>query len=141
MVVIDVVIFSDVCLYREGLARILVSEPGLRVVGALSEEQATIDRLVTTRAHVVLIDLASPSAFTLARRLATDVPRVRLVAVGVRDDRERILECAEAGITGYVCREGAAAELIETIRGAVSGELRCTRRIAAALIERVAVLS
>jgi len=139
--VVNVLILSDVCLYREGLVRILAAEPDLRVVAAASSESEAAAELAVRATDVVLIDLATPRALDSARALARRFPGASIVALGVRDDEEGVVECAEAGITGYVHRDGTTAELIDAIRCAHTGELRCTRVAAGALIRRLAVLS
>jgi two-component system, NarL family, nitrate/nitrite response regulator NarL len=133
-----VLVLTDVCLYREGLAHLLASQPGIEGVDSASEVEEALEMLRRCRARVALIDLALPQVFEASRRLAAHFPGTVLIALGVADENDQVLSCAEAGITGYVCRDGTTSDLIEAIRCAAAGELRCSRRIAGALIARVA---
>lgn len=48
-----------------------------------------------------------------------------------------ILPIREAGVSGYVTRDGSYDELLETIRSVANGELICTPRVAGMLLRRV----
>ncbi len=136
-----VLVVSDTCLYREGLARLLTHELAPAVIGTASSVAESRERLQRERADVVLVDLALPDALGAARLLAEDFPGVKLVGLGVQDDDPQIVACAEAGMTAFVHRAGSLADLVEAIRCAAAGELSCSKRIAGALVARVARLA
>src|SRR5262249_26135221 len=48
---------------------------------------------------------------------------------------------AEAGIHGYVTRDGSVNDVVVAIQSAVRGEVACSPRVAALLFQRVATLS
>jgi DNA-binding NarL/FixJ family response regulator len=52
-----------------------------------------------------------------------------------------VLACAQAGIAGYVPREGTLDDLIAALHGAARGEAFCSPRIVAVLLRRIADLS
>jgi DNA-binding NarL/FixJ family response regulator len=138
---INVIILSDVGLYREGLASILKDGPGIRVSGTASSAAEALDVLERTPEPVALLDLATPHALEIARSLSRGCRSLRLLALGIDDERQRVLECAEAGITGFVGRGATTADLVESIRCVAAGELRCSRDIAGALIQRLAAVA
>jgi DNA-binding NarL/FixJ family response regulator len=138
---IRVAIISHVSLYREGLLRILSQVPDLFVVGqahALDDALALLDDVY---AEVVLVDLASARDLADVRTLSERYPRSRVLALGVENSGNTIADCAEAGVAGFVDRDGSVEELLATIRCTASGELRCSPRIAAALMQRIAALA
>jgi len=45
---------------------------------------------------------------------------------------------AEAGIAGYVARNGSKEDLITAVENAVRGEVHCSPRVAASLFRRLA---
>jgi len=133
-------ILSEIRLYREGLARLTGQVLGSTVRTASSAD-AAMDLLLQEAAGVVLIDLALPDALITARGLFARFPEVKIVGLGVEDTQTQILACAEAGFVGFVSRAASTDDLVETIRGALSGELVCSRRVAGALAARVAQLA
>jgi DNA-binding NarL/FixJ family response regulator len=138
---VRIVVLSDVCLYREGLARLLEGEPDFGSVSTAATVEEGLRMLTGAPADVVLLDLGLPEALHGARALATRFPGLRLVALGLQDDQGDLLACAEAGILGFVSRSGSRADLVEAIRCAGTGELACSKRVAGALIRRVASLA
>jgi DNA-binding NarL/FixJ family response regulator len=138
---IRVLIVVEVCLYREGLARALVHSPSVVVVGSTASAEAVVGSIGETRPQVILLDPQMEGARALVRRLGEIAPQTRIVALGVREEEREVILCAEAGMAGYVPREGSIADLVAAIESAAHGELRCSPRMAATLFQRVARLS
>lgn len=134
-------IVADVRLYREGLSQILSRDGRVRVVAATSTIVGMLDEVVAVRPDVLLIDLANRSAMELVREVVRGIPDIKVVALGVSEVEDDIIECAEAGVAAYVLREGSVEDLVRAIEAAVRGELRCTPRMAATLMRRLAALA
>ena len=135
-------IVADIRLYREGLAQVLSRCDGrLRVIRAAASLDEAITLLPTLLPDVVLVDAASPGALPGIRRIVDSFPSVNVVALGVADADNAVLACAEAGVAGYVVRDGTVDDLVESIESAARGELRCTPRVAATLLRQVARLA
>lgn len=137
---IDVVVISDSSLFRTGIELLLQREEGLQVAAsgaAMDEVSAHLDRPSPVAA---LVDMASARAVETVRGIAGRFPRSRIVALGI-GARGDVLDCAEAGVAGYLTREGSVKELLKTVECAVAGELICTPQIAGALLGRVGRLS
>jgi DNA-binding NarL/FixJ family response regulator len=137
---IRVFVLSPVRIYREGLARVLAEEPGLRIVGSAASLGAAEPVLDDARAGVVLLDISTDASLVALRRLGRR-EGLRVVVLGMLEAEEEILAVAEAGIAGFVAREGSVGELVETIGQAARGEFSCPPRVAAGLLRRVAVLA
>jgi DNA-binding NarL/FixJ family response regulator len=90
---------------------------------------------------VILLDPHMDGARARVRRVGEIAPQTRIVALGVREVEQDVLPCAEAGMAGYVPRDGSLADLVAAIESAAHGELRCSPKIAASLFRRVARLS
>jgi two-component system, NarL family, nitrate/nitrite response regulator NarL len=58
--------------------------------------------------------------------------------LGLPETDEAVLAYAEAGIAGYVSRDGSVQDLVTAIEGAVKGELRCSPRLAGTILRRLA---
>jgi DNA-binding NarL/FixJ family response regulator len=87
----------------------------------------------------VILDISTPDALDLTRRLRADSPAIRILAFAVQeDDLSVILDCAEAGADAYVTVGSSVAELVEAIERTAAGELLCSPRIAAQLLRRAA---
>jgi len=137
---IRVAIVADVRLYREGLAQVLAREPGLRVVGNGSWREL-LAVLPDVRPEVVLVDMASQESLDGVEAIVAAAVEVKVITLAVGESEDEVVACAEAGVAGFVRRDGSLDELIATIDSVSRGEMPCSPRIAAVLLERVAVLA
>ena len=129
---ISVFIVSNVRLHREGLVALLRECPSIKVLGADSVQE-TQNVLRTTATDVALIDAPSPGDSDLIGALRKICARVRILAVGIRENASEVLACAAAGIDGYVPMDAALGDMVTAIEGVVRGELTCSPKVAASL--------
>jgi len=64
---IQVLLVSDVPLYRDGIARTLAGTHELTMVGAASGREQALELVCCLQPNVVLLDMNMPRAFELAR--------------------------------------------------------------------------
>ena len=131
------IVVSDVRLYREGLALGLEGNVAVQVAGTASTFEGALALLFNNSATVVLLDAGMPNALDIARRLLRAEPSVRVVAVAVADEGPDVVACAEAGLSGYVPRDGSLHDTVNAIIDATHNELHCSPRISAALFKRL----
>jgi two-component system nitrate/nitrite response regulator NarL len=136
-----VLVCAQVRLYRDGLAEALARRPECDLVGTAAtaaDASALFERL---RPEVVLADVSSTDGLVTMRALRGAAPGARVLALGVADDDDQILACAEAGVSGFLTRDTSLDELVAAIGSAVCGELACSPHMAAALLRRVGSLA
>lgn len=138
---IRVLITSDICFFAEGLAQLLAGFPNLQVVGWATGPAEARELVRDQRPDVVLIDVGMEQAIALLHDLDGLSPNCRKVAVAIRDDEAAVLQWAEAGIAGFVTRASSGADVAQMIEGVSCGELRCTPRMAAQLLDRIGKLA
>jgi DNA-binding NarL/FixJ family response regulator len=115
---VRVLVVAGVRLYRDGLAAALGQHPRLRVVGTAGERTEAVAKTQRLRPQIVLLDVATFESLAIAQSVATAAPEARLVALGVPDDVQYILACAEAGLSGYITRDASLDDVIAIISGA-----------------------
>jgi two-component system, NarL family, nitrate/nitrite response regulator NarL len=133
-----IIIVSDIRLYREGLALSLARADRLVVVGVADTVASALTCIEEKNPDVVLLDFAMHDALALAHTIAAAPMQVKVVAFSVADTEDEVCECAEAGIAGYVARNGSIEDLIAAIENAVRGEVLCSPRVAGSLFRRLA---
>jgi two-component system nitrate/nitrite response regulator NarL len=138
---IQVMILSDIRLYREGLSELLSRREALTVVGTATAWQEAELRIEEFRPDVVLLDMAMPDSHGIARAIGRIAPAVRVVALGVRENGGEVVECAEVGIAGYVRRDGSLEDLIASVESASRGEWHSSPEVMADLLRRLAYLA
>ncbi|MES9852170.1 MAG: response regulator transcription factor [Candidatus Thiodiazotropha sp. L084R] len=137
----NILVVSDIRIYREGLREVLARNEQINVVGTTSTLKAALCCLVQSTMDVVLIDVGTAESLVLTKECAVNFPQTKVVAFGLTDSKREIIEYAEAGISGYVSKDACVADLVKVILRAHQGELHCSAQIAGALIERLSKLA
>jgi len=138
---VRVLLACDVRLYREGLAAGLSAQPSLEVVGTAASAAEAILAARALTPEVVLVEMAMTGSLAAVQAMRASVPGVRVVALGIQEDPEVVVRCAEAGLLGYVPREASLADLVAAIERVSRGEVLTSPLIAATLMRRVADLA
>ena len=94
-----IVVADDQRAVREALATVLDAEPGLEVVGLAADGDEAVEMAHRFSPEVVLMDLRMPNVdgVTATRRLATELPDVKVVVLTTFADDVSILAALEAG--------------------------------------------
>ena len=133
-------ILSDVRLLCDGLVLALSQQSSVVVVGS-SDLSTSPTKIAELRPDVLLLDIAMPGALNIAPPLRQALPNLKIVAIAVAEVEQEVIACAEAGVSGFVSRQGSAQDVVAAVHCAVRGELVCSRRTAAVLFSRLGALS
>lgn len=126
-------------LYRDGLRDAL--SPRFEVVGAAASPFDGVAQIVASQPDVVLLDSDAPDSVDAVTAVVSAVPDAKVVALAMPEVEPRLVALAEAGISGYVSREGSIEDLIAVIESVFRGEMLCSPRMAATLLRRVTALA
>jgi len=133
---IDILIAVAVRLYRDGLAAALGAQEHLRIMGTAGTPTEVLAGVRDLRPHLVIVDVSLEDILSLMRALRAASSNSRILAIAVREEISTILNYAEAGADGFVTANSSVAELVEAIKRTAAGELLCSPRIAAQLLQR-----
>jgi DNA-binding NarL/FixJ family response regulator len=127
-------------LHRDGLESLLRGVPVVNVVGSvdLSDGLRSVSRLPV---DALLVDGLSPDNLKLIRPLLSLRRRLRVIAVGIREEESEVLACAAAGVDGYVPLDASADDLVRVLDSVKRRELVCSPRVAASLYNCAALLA
>jgi DNA-binding NarL/FixJ family response regulator len=132
-----VFIVAAVRLYREGVARLIRDDASLRLVGLGPPDDHSLRKIAAVAPRVVLVDVGETRIGTFVRRLAAATPGYGVIAIGIQEEDETVVECAEVGVRGYLERDASLTELAQAVRDLAKGELHCPPRIAAILFRNI----
>ena len=135
-----VLVVAGVRFYRDGIAAVLSADSRFEVVGCVADvpEAAAFASL---EPDVILLDLAGADGPGRVRSLLRRAPAACVVALGVKEAEDDVLPLAEAGVAGYVTRDGSVDDLLAAIVSVAAGETICSPRMTATLLRRVALLA
>jgi two-component system, NarL family, nitrate/nitrite response regulator NarL len=135
---ISILIAVGVRLYREGLATALNAQAHLRVQGCVASLPEARSAVSTLRPDVLIVDVSLQDVCDAMRAIRRENSSCHILAFAVREEIGTILDYAEAGADGFVTANGSVSELIEAIERTAAGELLCSPKIAAQLLQRAA---
>jgi two-component system, NarL family, nitrate/nitrite response regulator NarL len=135
------VICTHVRLYRDSLGVVLAREDDLDVRDTAASADECIGAVRGCGADMVLLDAGAPDALDALARLTRLRPGPRVVVLGLPEDEAAVVAYAEGGVSAYVTRDDSVQALVETLRAAERGEMRCSSRMAGILVRRVAKLA
>jgi DNA-binding NarL/FixJ family response regulator len=119
--VIRVAVIEDQRDIREGLTFLIANTAGFCSAGAFDSVEAALAGLEDT--DVALIDIGLPglSGIEGIRLLKQRHPSLRLIALTVYEDEEKVFQALCAGASGYLLKKTTPSRLIEGLRDAASG--------------------
>lgn len=120
---IRVVLADDHVTVRQGLKLLIDSQPDMKVVGEAGDGSEAVKRATTLHPHVVVLDISMPgmNGLAAARALLKHRPEAAIVTLTRHSDEAYLQELLRAGVSGYVLKRSAPAELLHAIRAAAAG--------------------
>ncbi len=120
-----VLVAEDQVMMREALALLLDQEDGLSVVGQVGRGDELVEAVVSLQVDVALVDIEMPGLGGLeaAAALRERAPHCAVVIVTTFSRPGYLRRALDAGVRGFVVKDGPIESLAEAIRRVVAGEL------------------
>ncbi|RYD15204.1 MAG: response regulator transcription factor [Lysobacteraceae bacterium] len=122
---IRLLIADDHTVLRECLVTSLRASGDCLVVGETGDGISAIELAHALRPDVAIIDISMPrlNGVEVVRRLATELPRTRVLVLTMHEEDEYVVQVARAGARGYLVKNAATSELVEAIRTVAAGNV------------------
>jgi DNA-binding NarL/FixJ family response regulator len=136
---VRVMVVDDHVMFAESLARLLADEDSIEVVGIADSGAAALELLGQHAPDVVLVDYQMPDqdGVAITAEIKSRSPGVMVVMLtGSTEDRV-LLAAIEAGCSGFLTKDRAAAEVAEAVRAAAAGEALISPAQLARLLPRL----
>ena len=131
-----IVVADDQRAVREALATVLDAEPGFEVVGLAADGDEAVELARRLSPEVVLMDLRMPNVDGVAatRRLAAELPAVKVVVLTTFADDASILGALEAGALGFLTKDAGREQIALAVRSAAAGQAVLDPMVQASLL-------
>ena len=115
---IAVLLVDDHAVVRQGLRALLEAEGDIVVAGEAENGREAVVLAKKTLPDVVLMDLAMPglNGLEATRQIVRNVPSARVLVLTSYGEDDYVAQLLEAGATGYLLKQTAAADLLRAIR-------------------------
>ena len=130
----NLLILTAVRLFGDGLAACFNARAGIRALGVVDDLAALKQLLSQVDVEVILIDVSQGIELFDVRALAAESPNVALVALGLNERRQDVIDCGRAGFCGYVGRNASVDSLCASLSEIVAGRQSCPPEITGALL-------
>ncbi len=122
---IRIVLADDHPIVLDGLRNLIRAEADFELIGEAASGLAALKVIRDQRPHVAVLDISMPelNGIVLSRRLAGEMPDLRLLVLTLHEDRAYLNQALEAGVRGYVLKRSAVENLVQAIRAVMVGGL------------------
>jgi DNA-binding NarL/FixJ family response regulator len=122
--VIRVLLADDHAVLRDGLRRLLETDPGIRVVAAATDGREAVAKAAETLPEVVVMDVSMPKlgGIEATRCIVQKTPGTGVVMLSMHSSAGVIRQALLAGARGYLLKECAGDEVVRAVKAVASGQ-------------------
>jgi len=120
-----ILIADDHAIVRDGVRALLAQADDMIVVGEAPDGYQAIELSASLQPDLILMDIAMPGLGGLeaTTEIRKRVPRAKIIVLSQYGDPEYVRRFLKAGVSGYVLKKAAGADLVAAIRAVVRGGL------------------
>jgi len=120
---IRVLLADDHVTVRHGLKLLIDGQPDMKVIFEASDGKSAVEKALELAPDVVVMDISMPgmNGLLATRTLKERQPDAAIITLTRHGDDAYLQELLRAGVSGYVLKQSAPAELLQAIRAAAAG--------------------
>jgi DNA-binding NarL/FixJ family response regulator len=120
-----IVLADDHPIVLNGLRNLVVAENDFELVGEALSGPEALKLVREQKPDVAVIDISMPglNGIALSRRIAKEIPSVRILVLTLHEDRAYLRQAIDAGVRGYLLKRSAAENFVQAIRAVLVGGL------------------
>lgn len=117
-----VLLADDHTIVRKGLKKVL-EEAGIKVLAEAADGKEALDKTAQLQPDVILMDIEMPNldGIEATRKIKKENPGGKIVILTMHEEKSFLFEAIKAGALGYVLKDRAPQELVDTIKQASQG--------------------
>lgn len=122
--IIRILIIDDNLILRDGLKRLIESQPECKVVATLNVAENVATNINDNPVDLVLLDLGlrSHNSLTAVKRFKKQTPSIKVIVMGLFPTHSEILDFVKAGVDGFLLKDVTVQDMYATIRSVMNGD-------------------
>lgn len=124
---------------RQGLQALIEKQSDMEVVGQADNGLEAVEMTRQLQPDVVLMDVTMPvlNGIEATRRIKSELPEVKILALSVHSKREFILDMVKSGASGYMLKECVLDDLVRAINTVAAGQTYLSPQVAGIVLEDI----
>lgn len=140
---ISLLLVNEIRLMGNVIVAALEDEPDITVVACVTTYDEALQAVRERDVDVALVSTRLPDngGLRLTSAIAEISPGTKVLALGLTEEKKRVLRYVEAGASGYILKDDSLEDLVEIVRATQEGKVFVSPQIAAAMMERLSDLA
>ena len=120
-----IVLADDHPIVLNGLRNLIAAEDDFELAAEALSGMEALRLIRDQRPDVAIVDISMPelNGIALSRRIAKEIPSVKVLILTLHEDRAYLRQAIDAGVRGYLLKRSAAENLAPAVRAVVNGGL------------------
>lgn len=136
---VNIVIADDHPIVRQGLRQIIENQPDLNVMGEASDGEKTLAIIKELKPDILILDIDMPKmdGLEVLRLMRQQNILCDVILLTFHKNEDFFNEAVELGAKGYVLKDGAVNEIVESIRTVANGQNYVSQSLTSFLFKKV----
>jgi DNA-binding NarL/FixJ family response regulator len=133
-----IIVADDHPIFRSGLRQLLAGYDGVHVLDEVADGESALRSIETLKPDIAVLDIDMPgkNGLEVIRALHEKNLDVSVIFLTMYNDREMFDKAMDLGARGYVLKESASREIVESIKLVAEGKYYVSPAMSAHLIDR-----
>lgn len=133
-----ILVADDHPIFRAGLRQVLAADRGIEVVAEVADGDQALRDIHALKPHRAVLDLDLPrrSGLEVARELQRERHPTPVVMLTGHREESLFEEALAAGVRGYLLKDNAATDLLQSLRAVAAGETYLSPTFSQYLLQR-----
>jgi DNA-binding NarL/FixJ family response regulator len=122
---IRILLADDHKIVRTGLRTLLEKQEGMEVIAEARDGRMASQLAKDMMPDIIIMDIGMPdlNGIEATRRITSEVPGAKVIALSMHSDRRFVTRMLEAGASGYLLKDCAFEELAQAIQAVMSDQV------------------
>lgn len=136
---IKIIIADDHPMMRSGVKSVLLTDSQVEIVSESSNGEDAYNSIKKYLPDIALIDIEMPkmTGLEIARRISAEKIKTKIIFLTMYKEQDMFDEAMDAGAYGYVLKENAVEDVLESVKSVYEGRYYISPLISDYLVKRM----